>query len=136
MCFASLLSHVWLFETPWTVCQAPLSMGILQARILEWVAMPSTRGSSQPWDWTQVSCIAGRFFTIWVIREAPLSHIITHVLMRSLVTMDSPFLLLCRKHFLLLGRFFFTLYILLNINLHFSIINMFTTKIKGLKIFY
>ena len=35
--------------TPWTVaCQAPLSMGILQARILEWIAMPSSRGSSQP----------------------------------------------------------------------------------------
>ena len=36
---------------PWTVAfQAPLSMGILQARILEWVAMPSSRGSSQPRD--------------------------------------------------------------------------------------
>ena len=35
--------------TPWTVAhQAPLSMGILQARILEWVAMPSSRGPSQP----------------------------------------------------------------------------------------
>ena len=34
--------------------------GILQARILEWVAMPFSRGSSQPRDWTQVSCIAGR----------------------------------------------------------------------------
>ena len=48
------LSHVWLFAAPWTVAhQAPLSMGILQARILEWVAMPSSRGSSQPRDWTQ-----------------------------------------------------------------------------------
>ena len=37
--------------------------GILQARILEWVAMPSSRGSSQPRDWTCESCIAGRFFT-------------------------------------------------------------------------
>ena len=44
------------FATPWTVaCQAPLSMGIPQARILRWVAMPSSRGSSQPRDWTQVS---------------------------------------------------------------------------------
>ena len=99
------------------VCQAPLSMGILQTRILEWVAMSSTRGSFQPRDWTQVSdiadgflptkapgkikntrmdrlfllqgsfwpmsqievfCIAGRFFTSWVTREACLlegSHI-------------------------------------------------------------
>ena len=48
--------------------------GILQARILEWVAMPSSRGSSQPTDWTQVSCIAGRFFTVWATREALISH--------------------------------------------------------------
>ena len=46
--------------------------GILQARILEWVAFPFSRGSSQPRDWTQVSCIAGRFFTIWATREAPI----------------------------------------------------------------
>ena len=44
-----------------TVC------GILQARILEWVA---SRGSSQPKDWTQVSCIASRFFTSWAMKEA------------------------------------------------------------------
>ena len=58
------LSRVGLFVTPWTVArQALLSMGILQARILEWAAMHSSRGSSQPRDGTQVSCIAGRFFT-------------------------------------------------------------------------
>ena len=51
--------------TPWTVArQAPLSMGILQARRPEWVAMPSSRGSSQPRDLTQVTLIAGRFFII------------------------------------------------------------------------
>ena len=44
--------------------------GILQARILEWVAFPFSRGSCQPRDWTQVSCIAGRFFTIRATREA------------------------------------------------------------------
>ena len=38
-------------------------LGILQARILEWVAVPFSRGSSQPRDQTQVSHIAGRFFT-------------------------------------------------------------------------
>ena len=37
--------------------------GILQAGILEWVAFPFSRGSSQPWDRTQVSRIAGRFVT-------------------------------------------------------------------------
>ena len=44
--------------------------GILQARILEWVAFPFSRGSSQPRDWTQVSCITGGFFTSWATREA------------------------------------------------------------------
>ena len=38
-------------------------LGILQARILEWVAMPFSRGSSKPRDQTHVSCIAGGFFT-------------------------------------------------------------------------
>ena len=47
--------------------------GILQARILEWVAIPFSRGSSLPRDQTQVSCITGRFFTIWASREDPLS---------------------------------------------------------------
>ena len=43
---------------------------ILQARIQEWVAVPSSKGSCQPKDWTQVSCTAGRFFTDWATREA------------------------------------------------------------------
>ena len=44
--------------------------GILQARILEWVAFPFSRGPSQPRDGTQVSHIAGRFFISWATREA------------------------------------------------------------------
>ena len=44
--------------------------GILQAKILEWVAISFSRGSSQPRDLTHVSCTAGRFFTIWATREA------------------------------------------------------------------
>ena len=44
--------------------------GIFQARILEWVAFPVSRGSSQPRDWTQVSRIAGEFFTSWATVEA------------------------------------------------------------------
>ena len=44
--------------------------GILQARLLEWVAIPCPRGSSQPRDQTQISHIAGRFFTSWATREA------------------------------------------------------------------
>ena len=58
------LSCVQLFATPWTV------HGILQARIPEWVAFPFSRGSSQPRDQTQVSDIAGWFFTSWATREA------------------------------------------------------------------
>ena len=49
--------------------------GVLQARILEWVAMPFSRGSSQPRDQTQVSCTADRFFTSWATREAPVNCI-------------------------------------------------------------
>ena len=70
----AVLSHsvVSLFVTPWTVaCQYPLSMVVLQARILNQIAMPSSRGSYQPRDRTQVSCIAGGFFTSWATREAP-----------------------------------------------------------------
>ena len=44
--------------------------GILQARLLEWVAFPFSRGSSQPRDQTQVSCVTGRFLTSWATREA------------------------------------------------------------------
>ena len=53
-----------------TDCSPPGSSvhGTLQARILEWVAMPSSRGFPQPRDWAQVSCIAGRFFAIWATR--------------------------------------------------------------------
>ena len=44
--------------------------GILQASILQWVAVPISRGSSQPRDRTQVSCVTGGFFTVWATREA------------------------------------------------------------------
>ena len=61
-CMLSRFSHVQLFATPWTVAHlASLSMRILQARIVKWVAMPSSRGSSQPRDWSQVSHIAIRY---------------------------------------------------------------------------
>ena len=59
------LSRVWLFATSvdYTV------HGLLQGRILEWVASPFSRGSSQPRDQTQVSRIAGGFFTSCATRE-------------------------------------------------------------------
>ena len=46
--------------------------GIFQAGILEWVAIPSSSGSSWPRDWTLISCIAGKFFTPWATRETKL----------------------------------------------------------------
>jgi len=62
--------------------------GILQERILEWVAIPSSRGSSQPRNQIHVSSITGVFFTIWAIREAtreatmevPITHILWEVI--------------------------------------------------------
>ena len=50
-------------------CSLPRSSvhGIFQARVLEWVAIAFSRGSSQPKDRTQVSCIVGRRFTVWAI---------------------------------------------------------------------
>ena len=55
------LSRVRLCATPWTVAhRAP---GDCQARILEWVAISFSRGSSGPWDGTWASCVADRFFT-------------------------------------------------------------------------
>ena len=80
------VGHDWVTKLNWTDssfqwcltlcdprdCIRPGSSahGILQTRILEWVAIPFSRGSSQPRGHTWVSCIAGRFFTIWATREA------------------------------------------------------------------
>ena len=63
------LSHV-------TLCNPMNYMvhGILQARTLDWVAFPFSRGSSQPRNRTQVSCIAGRFFTSWATRKALIDY--------------------------------------------------------------
>ena len=65
-----------------TLCDAMdyVVHGILKARIMEWLAFPFSRGSSQARDQTQVSCITGRFFTRWATREdkfAPKSVMVT-----------------------------------------------------------
>ena len=64
-CCCCLVTSVVLSLCDTMDCSLPGSSvhGILQARILEWVAMSSSMGSSQPRDWAQVSCIAGRLFT-------------------------------------------------------------------------
>ena len=70
-------------------CSPPGSSvhGILQARILEWVVMPSSRGSFQPRDRTQVSRIAGGFFTAWATRK--------HMLEESVIDTAPPVTSLC-----------------------------------------
>ena len=72
VCIWKLLSRVRLCNP--MNCSPPGSSvrGILQTRILERVAIPISRRSSQPRDQTQVSCTAGRFSTIWIIKEAPM----------------------------------------------------------------
>ena len=88
---------IWNIPLKWTgvkVTQSCLTLwdpmdyrvhGILQARILEWVSFPFSRGSSQPRDQTQVSHIAGRFFTIWATREAHIPLVSLIFLKKSLV---------------------------------------------------
>ena len=65
-------SHFCFFTLSLTLCN-PMDYtvhGILQARLLEWVAFAFSKGSSQPRDWTQVSRITGGFFTGWATTEA------------------------------------------------------------------
>ena len=60
------LSHVQLFVIPWTEAhQAPLSMEFSRQEYWSGLLFPSPGESSQPRDWTQVSCLVGRFFTTW-----------------------------------------------------------------------
>jgi len=65
-------------------CSPPGSSvhGILQAKILEWVAIPDSSANLQPRAWTQVSCIAGRFFTIWAT-IFPLLNMVINYLFRG-----------------------------------------------------
>ena len=75
----SELNHVQLFVTLWIgTLPGSTGHGILQARILEWVAISSSRGSSWPRDWTGISCISciGRSILYhWATREATCIHI-------------------------------------------------------------
>ena len=77
-CCALSVSGVWLFVTPWTAaCQAPWPMGILQARMLEWVSMPSSMGSSQHRDGTCFSCVsalAGKVFFVCFYHQCRLGR--------------------------------------------------------------
>ena len=91
-------------------CSLPGSCvhGILQARILKWVAVPFSRRSSQPRDQTQVFRIAGKFFTIWATREFFITYswplcfkLIDQIFKDSLL--GSPFLLIYMSVFMLVS---------------------------------
>ena len=88
-------------------CSPPGSSvhGILQARILKWVGIPFSRGSSWPRDQTRVSCIAGRFFTIWVTREARREGLQMSLYLRRLHYLPC---LYCFAQFFFFFFFFFT----------------------------
>ena len=78
--FSCAFSHPYVFFRTWKITQLCPTLcdpmdnsvhGILQARILEWVAFPFSGGSSQSRNKTQVSCIPGGFFSSWATRETP-----------------------------------------------------------------
>ena len=100
---SSVLCFVLVTQSCLTLCDpmnysppGSSALGIFQERILEWVAMPSSRGSSQPRDRTQVSCIAGRFFIIWAIREALCTYRTKEIIPRAWVVAVWCFLA-CRE---------------------------------------
>ena len=75
---APSLNHVQLFCYPMDCSPPDLSVhGISQVRILKWVAISFFSGSSQPWDWTCVSCFDRRILYHWTIREALNKCIVT-----------------------------------------------------------
>ena len=69
-CTPSHCSCVWLCSSMDCSLSGSSVHGILQAGILKWVAMPSSRGSCGHWDWTNIFCIAGGLFTHWATWEA------------------------------------------------------------------
>ena len=101
-CSCPTFTHVQLFATPMD-CGLPGSFVhcIFQARLLEQVAISSSRWSSQPRDQTWVSHIAGRFFTIWTTRKVP--GTVTTLILFSFNTkthQNSPFNILFQIYFL------------------------------------
>ena len=67
--YSDYISFLVQLKVKVKVTHACPTLQILQARILEWVACPFSRGSSQPRNWPGVSCIAGGLFTNWAIRK-------------------------------------------------------------------
>ena len=78
VCVLHHFSHIWLFATAWAVaCQAPLSVGLSQARALEWVTMPSPRDLPDPGIQPASLRSPARFFTTstsWEAQDSFHSH--------------------------------------------------------------
>ena len=89
VCVCNIISCLTLCDP--VDCSLPGSSvhGILQARILEWVAISFSKGSSRPRDQTAVSCIAGRRFTLWATREGLLLLYYFNIISVSVVKITS-----------------------------------------------
>ena len=103
VCVCVCVWVAWSCLTLWDPmdCSSPGSSvhGILQGRKLEWVAIPFSRGSSPPRDQTQVSCIAGRFFTIWTTEEAHyVLHLVAYICQSCSPSLSNPPLPPLRPH--------------------------------------
>ena len=100
--------------------------GILQPRILEWVAMPSSRGSSWPRDWTQVSCIsciAGEFFHRWASQGSPQHSTIPLKSIQVVAYTNSSFLYTAMQYSIVwIYHICLTIYLLKNICSHFFLL--------------
>ena len=92
----NLLSHVWLFATPWTAAyQAPLSIEFSRQEYWSGVAIAFSRGTSRPRDRSRVSHIASRRFTQWATREAHRIHWRVSYLTKAVLEFNSRMSLLC-----------------------------------------
>ena len=90
-----LLSHVWLFVTPWTI----KSMEFSRPGYWNGLAFPFSIGSSWTRNWTGVSCTAGGFFTNWAMREAPTKPWARVFILCLICHWKSCYLVKCFKYF-------------------------------------
>ena len=98
-CCLVIKSCLTLFATPWTIDhQTPLSIGFLSQEYWSGFAISFSRGSSRPKDWTQVSDIAGRFFTNWATREAPYTTVYDTFNMKTCYPCSWKFLVFLTDH--------------------------------------
>ena len=103
VCVCSVMSNS---ATPWTVAPPGSSAyGIFQARMLEWVAISFSRVSSRPRDRSPVSCIAGRFLTVWatgkpflILTEAQIVPSLAKELSSFSLSLTGFDVLLCAEH--------------------------------------